>query len=189
MEDSSEEEEEKEPEIVMPLHQMDEGIPVKVDKYDIRRSSKDVYTCSCPGWRFQKAKGSMRTCKHLVEYLGKLFEDQRLIGVKGGKQKQRDAKGDSKTVLASPQKASKIKLSLMLANVFDPEKHDPLGWLMSEKLDGVRCYWNGSKMYSRNGNQFYPPSYFKKELPDFPLDGELWTERNDFEKCVSIVKR
>lgn len=77
----------------------------------------------------------------------------------------------------------------MLANKYDPEKVDPTGWYMSEKMDGVRCYWNGKNMFSRNGNKFCPPSYFKKELPNFPLDGELWTDRNDFEKCVSIVKR
>jgi DNA ligase-1 len=37
----------------------------------------------------------------------------------------------------------------MLAHVFDPEKHDPTGWWMSEKLDGVRAYWTGSNFYSR----------------------------------------
>jgi DNA ligase-1 len=51
---------------------------------------------------------------------------------------------------------------------------------MSEKLDGVRCYWDGKAMYTRNGNPFYPPDFFKKELPDMALDGELWTGRDDF---------
>ncbi len=61
---------------------------------------------------------------------------------------------------------------------------------MSEKLDGVRCYWNGKNMYSRNGNLFYPPDWFKDLLPeDLALDGELWTKRNDFQKAVSIVRR
>ena len=60
---------------------------------------------------------------------------------------------------------------------------------MSEKMDGVRCYWNGKNMYSRNGNLFYPPDFFKDALPEFPLDGELWTDRDDFQKIVSIVKR
>jgi ATP-dependent DNA ligase len=30
----------------------------------------------------------------------------------------------------------------MLAKSFDDVKTDPTGWLMSEKLDGVRCFWN-----------------------------------------------
>lgn len=53
----------------------------------------------------------------------------------------------------------------MLASVYEPEKHDPTGWYMSEKLDGVRCIWDGQNFYSRNGNKFYPPSYFKAALP------------------------
>lgn len=79
----------------------------------------------------------------------------------------------------------------MLAQTYSPELlEDPTGWLMSEKLDGVRCYWNGSTMYTRNGNVFYPPDWFKKQLPtDICLDGELWTERADFQKIVSIVRK
>lgn len=61
---------------------------------------------------------------------------------------------------------------------------------MSEKLDGVRCYWDGTTLYSRNGKKFYPPKKFIEGLPkDFTLDGELWTKRADFQRCVSIVKR
>ena len=52
---------------------------------------------------------------------------------------------------------------------------------MSEKLDGVRCFWNGKTMFSRNGNRFECPEWFKKQLPtDIALDGELWTKRDDF---------
>ena len=32
---------------------------------------------------------------------------------------------------------------LMLAKVYDPEKHRVGGWYMSEKLDGTRCFWDG----------------------------------------------
>jgi DNA ligase-1 len=60
---------------------------------------------------------------------------------------------------------------------------------MSEKLDGVRCFWNGRNMYTRNGNLFYPPDWWKDLLPKvLALDGELWTERDDFQKTVSIVR-
>ena len=88
------------------------------------------------------------------------------------------------------EKEPKGEVKAMLASVYEPEKHDPTGWYMSEKLDGVRCLWDGKTLYSRNGNKFYPPSYFKEALPkNFELDGELWTKRDDFQKCVSIVKR
>jgi ATP-dependent DNA ligase len=80
-------------------------------------------------------------------------------------------------------------IQVMLAQNYDPEKTDPAGWLMSEKLDGVRCYWDGKAMYTRNGHLFYPPDFFKKELPNMALDGELWTGRDDFQKIVSIVRR
>ena len=60
---------------------------------------------------------------------------------------------------------------------------------MSEKLDGVRCYWNGSTMYTRNGNPFFAPKWWKDKLPKIALDGELWTNRDDFQKIVSIVRK
>lgn len=69
----------------------------------------------------------------------------------------------------------------MLANNWEPKNQDPTGWYMSEKLDGVRCFWNGRNMYTRNGNIFYPPDWFKALLPKtLALDGELWTTRDDF---------
>ena len=61
---------------------------------------------------------------------------------------------------------------------------------MSEKLVGVRCYWNVKNLYSRQGNLFYPPAFFTENLPsDFELDGELFTKRDDFQNCVSIVRK
>ena len=60
---------------------------------------------------------------------------------------------------------------------------------MSEKLDGVRCYWNGSNMYTRNGLRFFPPKWFTEKLPKEPLDGELFLERGRFEATVSIVRK
>lgn len=61
------------------------------------------------------------------------------------------------------------------------------GWFMSEKLDGVRAYWNGKELLSKNGNKIFAPSWFTKDFPPFPLDGELWTKRDDFENIQSIV--
>lgn len=61
------------------------------------------------------------------------------------------------------------------------------GWYMSEKLDGIRAYWNGTELLSRNGNKIYAPKEFTKNFPSFSLDGELWTKRFDFENIQSIV--
>ena len=72
-------------------------------------------------------------------------------------------------------------IGLMLAETIEKAHQDPTGWLMSEKLDGVRSYWDGSCLYSRNGHLFYPPKWFKDGLPaDMALDGELFTKRDDF---------
>jgi DNA ligase-1 len=80
---------------------------------------------------------------------------------------------------------------VMLAKVFNPDKHDPTGWMMSEKLDGVRAYWDGEKLWSRGGKVFAAPSWFTKGFPDFHLDGELWLgrETGDFDRASGIVRR
>lgn len=66
---------------------------------------------------------------------------------------------------------------------------DPTGWLMSEKLDGVRAYWDGEHLTSRLGNPFQAPEWFTQGLPkDIKLDGELWLGRGKFQKTVGIVK-
>lgn len=38
---------------------------------------------------------------------------------------------------------------------------DPTDWWISEKLDGVRAYWDGADFYSREGNPFPAPAWFK----------------------------
>lgn len=63
--------------------------------------------------------------------------------------------------------------SVLLAKTWD-ESIDPTGWWMSEKLDGIRAYWSGSTLYTRQGNTLVAPDYWKAELPNVPLDGELW---------------
>src|SRR5260370_746952 len=62
-------------------------------------------------------------------------------------------------------------------------------WWVSEKLDGIRAYWDGEAFWSREGNQFYPPAWFTAQLPKTPLDGELWLGRGRFYECSGVVKR
>jgi DNA ligase-1 len=56
-------------------------------------------------------------------------------------------------------------INVMLAQTYDPDRDDPTGWLMSEKLDGVRCYWDGSNLYTRNGNKTFAPPEWIAKLP------------------------
>jgi len=62
------------------------------------------------------------------------------------------------------------------------------GWVMSEKLDGIRAYWNGKNLISRGGKIINAPKWFIKNFPPFEIDGELWTKRRDFENISSIVR-
>lgn len=65
---------------------------------------------------------------------------------------------------------------------------DPKQYFVSEKLDGVRAYWDGKNLLTRNGNIIHAPKWFLQNFPPFALDGKLWTKRKDFEKIVSIIK-
>ena len=62
------------------------------------------------------------------------------------------------------------------------------GWVMSEKLDGIRAYWDGKHLISRGGKIIHAPKWFIKDYPPFPIDGELWSKRGDFENISSIVR-
>ena len=55
------------------------------------------------------------------------------------------------------------KPNLLLAHKW--EDSDPTGWWISEKLDGVRAYWDGANLLSRLGNAFPAPLWFIKDLP------------------------
>jgi DNA ligase-1 len=63
------------------------------------------------------------------------------------------------------------------------------GWLMSEKLDGVRGYWDGQQLWSKNGTLFQPPPAFVADLPPFALEGELWGGRGSFAATAAVVQR
>lgn len=68
---------------------------------------------------------------------------------------------------------------------------DLTGWWISEKLAGVRGYWQGKerRFLSREGNAYNPPAWFTADLPDVDLDGELWLGRGKFDECSAICRR
>ena len=66
---------------------------------------------------------------------------------------------------------------------------DLSAYWVSEKLDGVRAFWDGERLISRGGNAFSTPSWFTAGFPRVALDGELWTGRGRFEETASIVAR
>ena len=80
------------------------------------------------------------------------------------------------------------KPNLFLLNKYN-EDINVTGWYMSEKLDGVRAFWDGTKLISRGGKIFNAPKFFTKDFPSYKLDGELWTKRGDFANISSIVRQ
>lgn len=79
-------------------------------------------------------------------------------------------------------------LPLLLAQEA-PADIDPAGYLVSEKYDGVRAYWDGRMLRFRSGLPVAAPAWFIAGLPPSPLDGELWFGRGRFEALCAAVRR
>lgn len=102
---------------------------------------------------------------------------------------------------------------LSLAHKFDSKKHEISGRFVSEKLDGLRFFWDGgvstgipvervpwsnilksnqvplaTGLWSRYGKVINAPKWWTDQLPNFLLDGELWTQRGEFQKISSVVR-
>ena len=105
---------------------------------------------------------------------------------------------------------------VQLAHKYNPEKNNVGGWLMSEKLDGMRSYWDGgvsrgipcsetpwantlkdhirkdppiaTGLWTRRGKMIPAPDWYLDKLPDYPLDGELYLGPGNFQKVMSTCK-
>jgi len=78
------------------------------------------------------------------------------------------------------------KPNLLLLKVYKDQ--NITNWVMSEKLDGIRAYWDGKHLISRGGKIIHAPKWFLKDYPPFAIDGELWSKRGDFDTISSIVR-
>lgn len=104
---------------------------------------------------------------------------------------------------------------LMLAHTFKKAKHNIAGWYASEKLDGMRAFWDGgisrglpassvpyantvkddrlieqpiaTGLWSRSGKVIHAPNYFLDSLPNCFLDGELFLGRGQFQELRKTV--
>lgn len=85
-------------------------------------------------------------------------------------------------VLGSP------KPPVQLAKIYDQELHAQ-DFLISEKYDGIRAIWKNAQLQTRNGNPIHAPEWFVRSLPNTWLDGELWSQRQDFEFIASTVSK
>ncbi len=92
------------------------------------------------------------------------------------------------SLLASAAFAIAQPAPLMLANVY--RAGVPLAdYWVSEKLDGVRGYWDGEKLWTRGGEPIFTPPWFTAGWPAVALDGELWAGRGQFAHAVSTVRQ
>lgn len=80
------------------------------------------------------------------------------------------------------------KPELLLAQVYN-DTVDVQQYWVSEKLDGVRAYWDGKQLISRGGNVIAAPNWFVAGFPAQALDGELWLGRNQFAATLSVVSK
>jgi DNA ligase-1 len=161
--------------------------------YELRNTG-GVYSCSCPAWRNQNVPIEQRSCKHLRGLRGDAAEDARILaagGTPGASGRKTRPKGaapvvheDTPEVVDDASDGAPVLLAERWDGVLDPT-----GWWMSEKLDGVRAYWDGTCLRSRLGNELMAPDWFLEGLPSSALDGELWAGRRQFQRAVSIVRR
>lgn len=61
-------------------------------------------------------------------------------------------------------------------------------WI-SEKLDGMRGYWDGTQLLTRQGNLIHSPTWFTQNWPNNVIDGELWVKRDHFQQTLSCVRK
>ena len=86
----------------------------------------------------------------------------------------------------STQAQTSVVLQLTHANTYRQAMPVANYWV-SEKLDGVRAYWNGERLMTRNGNAIAAPLWFIDGFPPQPFDGELWAGRERFQFVTRTV--
>jgi DNA ligase-1 len=134
--------------------------------YIIKNCGAGGYSCTCPAWRNQSIDPRIRTCKHIRKLRGDEAEQLRI----GSTQDLPSRKPEGEERDAPP---------ILLADKWEGATN-VAGWWMSEKLDGVRAWWDGKQFKSRTGNLFLAPDWFVADLPPVTLDGELWIDRKKF---------
>jgi DNA ligase-1 len=98
------------------------------------------------------------------------------------------ARGPRKSEGTNGGGGNEVAPALPLAREAMPDV-DPAGYLVSEKYDGVRAWWDGRTLRFRSGRPVHAPRWFIDRLPQRALDGELWLGRGRFEALSGLVRR
>ena len=88
----------------------------------------------------------------------------------------------------SAQSTPPLKPAIQQATAYKTVTDINQYWL-SEKLDGMRGYWDGTQLLTRQGNRIHSPEWFTKNWPDNAIDGELWVKRGYFQQTLSCVRK
>ncbi|MFC3031109.1 DNA ligase [Pseudoalteromonas fenneropenaei] len=75
---------------------------------------------------------------------------------------------------------------MQLAQVYAEQSVD--NYLVSEKFDGVRAYWDGKQLWTRGGQLIKAPAWFTQHWPGEALDGELWSGYGEFNELSALVR-
>lgn len=66
---------------------------------------------------------------------------------------------------------------------------DLAGWILTEKLDGCRAYWDGHNLWSRGGKRVDLPATWRSSLPaGVHLDCELYFGKGGVYKCGAALR-
>lgn len=95
-------------------------------------------------------------------------------------------------LLLSPQQVALAQQAdapaLLLASEYSQDI--PLqGYWVCEKYDGIRAFWNGQQLISRNGLMISLPTTLRQQLPSIPIEGELWLGRGQFGALQSLIQQ
>ena len=84
--------------------------------------------------------------------------------------------------------AENIPPEILKATIYKAPSDITQYWV-SEKYDGIRGYWTGKVLLTKQGNLINHPDWFTNYWPSTPLDGELWIARDHFQQTMSVVMR
>lgn len=86
----------------------------------------------------------------------------------------------------APAFGSEVLPQLQLAQSYQQQEQISDFWI-SEKLDGVRIFWDGKQLRSRSGQWIKLPAELLQQLPAFALDAELWAGRGKFQQVMQTL--
>lgn len=66
---------------------------------------------------------------------------------------------------------------------------DLTGWLVSEKLDGVRGRWDGFHLLTKSGIEIAAPAWFTDRLPGIALEGEIYAGPGTLPRVTGLCMR